>query len=76
MKLIPHHLWRLPNVLENPSISLSPHNPKERERRDPPKSFALNKIPKTLEESHQYIANTTRLNSLHPSLRKDSMSQS
>ena len=72
MKLISHHLRCLPNVLENPNISLSPHNPQERERErdicDSPKSLASNRILKTFEGDHQHITNTARLNPLHPSL--------
>ena len=50
MKLIPHHLRRLPNVLENPNIPLSPHNPQQRKTHDPPKSLASKRISKHLKE--------------------------
>ena len=68
MKLIPHYLRHLPNVLENPSIPLSSHNPQQRETHDPPKSITFDRIPKTLQGNHQLIANIARLNPLHPNL--------
>ena len=57
MKQISHQLWRLPSVLKNLSVPFSPHNPQQRETRDPPKSLASN-IPKTFERNHHHITNT------------------
>ena len=58
MKHIPHHLWRLPSVLKDPTIPLFPHNPQQRETRDPPKSLASNRVSKTLKRDHHHIMNT------------------
>ena len=68
MKQIPHHLWRLPSVFENPSIPFSPYNPQQRETCDPSKSLAFNRVPKALERNHLHIANIAWLNPRHPSL--------
>ena len=68
MKRIPHHLWRLPSVLKDPSIPLSPHNPQQRETHDPPKSLASNRVFKTLERNYHHITNTVWLNPRHPRL--------
>ena len=56
MKQIPHHLQCLPSILKNLSVSLSPHNPQQRETHDPPKSLTSNRVLKTLERNHQHIA--------------------
>ena len=57
MKRIPHHLWRLPSVLKDPSVLLSPHNPQQRETFDPSNSLPSNSVSKKLERNHHHITN-------------------
>ena len=58
MKLVPHHLWHLPSILENLSIPFFPHNPQQDETRHLPNNLASSRVPKVLERNNHHIVNT------------------
>ncbi|RVW43020.1 putative gamma-glutamyl hydrolase 3 [Vitis vinifera] len=56
-RLVPHHLWHLPSILENLSIPFSPHNPQQNETRDLPNNLASSRVPKVLERNNHHVVN-------------------